>query len=260
MFDFLSPARLLGPAPESSRKIDSHHLKNPVLIYRKKQEKKPEIILEELIQLQHFPTRNKPSRYTSPPKRTFEKMPPLTNVPRAAQAPKAEDSPEVSPKPPKTIKEKMPPRPVQKQHYVNMDMAKGRPQNHRATSKGKPVPEVTSGGRAIRRPIVKKKTPQDIQEEEIALFESTLKDQFSKYDLNGDGTISRREAYLLLTTSVMEAPEKSEAEVKAVLDYIVSKMDNDHDQRISFAEYRQCVLDEPLLLGCFGTSSLIRKV
>eukprot|EP00002_Diphylleia_rotans_P034909 TRINITY_DN7549_c0_g1_i6.p1 TRINITY_DN7549_c0_g1~~TRINITY_DN7549_c0_g1_i6.p1 ORF type:complete len:331 (-),score=62.79 TRINITY_DN7549_c0_g1_i6:11-1003(-) len=40
IFDFLSPSRLHGSMPSPEKKVDTHHLKNPLLIYRKTSPKK----------------------------------------------------------------------------------------------------------------------------------------------------------------------------------------------------------------------------
>lgn len=79
-------------------------------------------------------------------------------------------------------------------------------------------------------------------------------DCFEVYDLNADGYISREEMFQILKNSLTKQPTEEDPDegVKDLVEMTLKKMDFDHDSRLSFEDYKQAVLEEPLLLEAFG--------
>ncbi|XP_071812025.1 calaxin-like isoform X2 [Apostichopus japonicus] len=77
---------------------------------------------------------------------------------------------------------------------------------------------------------------------------------FDVYDLNGDGFISREEMFHLLKHSLTKQPTEEDPEegTKDLVEIVMKKMDNDHDNRISFKDFEITLQEEPLLLEAFG--------
>lgn len=84
--------------------------------------------------------------------------------------------------------------------------------------------------------------------------EEKIKYAFSVYDLNGDGYISREEMFQMLKTSIIKQPSEEDPDegIKDLVEIALKKMDKDHDSRLSFLDFHQSVLTDPLLLECFG--------
>jgi len=85
-------------------------------------------------------------------------------------------------------------------------------------------------------------------------LEEKIKYCFTCYDLNGDGYISREEMIHLMKHAIVKQSTDEDADegVKDLVDIALKKMDKDHDGRLSYADYRQAVKEEPLLLEAFG--------
>ena len=77
---------------------------------------------------------------------------------------------------------------------------------------------------------------------------------FQIYDLNGDGYIVREEMFVLLRQTIVkpQTEEDRDEGVKDLVDLILKKMDQDHDGRVSLADYETTVKQDPLLLEAFG--------
>jgi Ca2+-binding EF-hand superfamily protein len=82
------------------------------------------------------------------------------------------------------------------------------------------------------------------------------------YDLNGDGYISREEMFQMLKTSIIKQPSEEDPDegIKDLVEIALKKMDKDHDSRLSFQDFHQSVLADPLLLECFGQCLPDQKV
>ncbi|KAJ8979453.1 hypothetical protein NQ317_006767 [Molorchus minor] len=72
---------------------------------------------------------------------------------------------------------------------------------------------------------------------------------FAVYDLNADGYISKEEMFQLLSPPQDEDPDES---VKDLVDIVMRKFDKDKDGKVSLADFRETVEEEPLLLEAFG--------
>ncbi|CAH0559185.1 unnamed protein product [Brassicogethes aeneus] len=76
---------------------------------------------------------------------------------------------------------------------------------------------------------------------------------FSVYDMMGEGILGRETMFNLLRTSIIgQTEEDSEEAAKDLIEVITKKMDLDRDGKISFNDYRQTVLANPMLLEAFG--------
>lgn len=76
---------------------------------------------------------------------------------------------------------------------------------------------------------------------------------FAVYDILGDGLIRRDNMITLLRRSVIKQQEEDvEEAVKDFVDLLLRRIDIDHDGAISFADYRQSILETPALLECLG--------
>eukprot|EP01137_Pigoraptor_chileana_P035838 Opistho-2@30495 len=86
-------------------------------------------------------------------------------------------------------------------------------------------------------------------------LDEKLKFCFNVYDLNGDGYISKEEMFQMLQKCLIKqsSDEDPDEGIKDLVDLILKKMDHDRDGRVSFADYRETVQAEPLLLEAFGT-------
>jgi len=95
--------------------------------------------------------------------------------------------------------------------------------------------------------------------EGLAIFlrgdlEDKINYTFSVYDLNGDGYISREEMFQLLKTSLVRQPTEEDPDegVKDLVELALKKIDLDHDSKLSKNDFRESVINEPLLLEAFG--------
>jgi len=86
-------------------------------------------------------------------------------------------------------------------------------------------------------------------------LEDQMKYCFQVYDLNSDGYISREEMFhLLKNTLVKQSTEEDPDEgVKELVETALKKLDNDHDGRVSYNDFKTSVLSEKLLLEFLGT-------
>ncbi|XP_057293994.1 calaxin-like isoform X2 [Hydractinia symbiolongicarpus] len=77
---------------------------------------------------------------------------------------------------------------------------------------------------------------------------------FSVYDLNSDGYITREEMFHMLKHSLVKQPSEEDPDegVKDLVEITLKKMDFDHDSKLSYADFKQAVEAEPLLLEAFG--------
>ncbi|KAH1028610.1 hypothetical protein HUJ05_001949 [Dendroctonus ponderosae] len=77
---------------------------------------------------------------------------------------------------------------------------------------------------------------------------------FSIYDIMGDGILARDSIFQLLRTSLVSQSGEEDAEESArdMIEVITKKMDIDRDGKISYADYKQSVLKNPMLLEAFG--------
>ena len=77
---------------------------------------------------------------------------------------------------------------------------------------------------------------------------------FSIYDLNADGFISREEMLTMLKTCLVRQglEEDGDEGVKDLIEMTLKKMDDDKDGRVSFADFKATVRNDPLMLEAFG--------
>ncbi|KAJ8943336.1 hypothetical protein NQ318_000551 [Aromia moschata] len=77
---------------------------------------------------------------------------------------------------------------------------------------------------------------------------------FAVYDLNADRFITKDEMFQLLRNCLIKQPQEEDPEesVKDLVDIVLRKFDKDKDGKISLADYRKTVEEEPLLLEAFG--------
>jgi len=89
----------------------------------------------------------------------------------------------------------------------------------------------------------------------MGVLEDQMKYCFQVYDLNSDGYISREEMFhLLKSTLVKQSTEEDPDEgVKDLVETALKKLDCDHDGRISYADFKQAVTQDTLMLECLGT-------
>lgn len=92
----------------------------------------------------------------------------------------------------------------------------------------------------------------------ISLFlRGSLKEKidfcFKVYDKSGKNEIRRENLIKLLRSSVYKHEEEDLDEaVKDLVDMTIRKMDKDIDGIISFKDYSKTVLEDPMMLECFG--------
>lgn len=77
---------------------------------------------------------------------------------------------------------------------------------------------------------------------------------FNVYDLNSNGYITREEMFHMLKHSLIKQPTEEDPDegVKDLVEITLKKMDYDHDSQLSYADFKQAVEAEPLLLEAFG--------
>lgn len=77
---------------------------------------------------------------------------------------------------------------------------------------------------------------------------------FSVYDMNSDGFISKDEIFQLLKPcQVRQNPEEEPDEsVKDLVEIALKKMDLDKDGKLSLADFKTSIENEPLLIEVFG--------
>lgn len=85
-------------------------------------------------------------------------------------------------------------------------------------------------------------------------LEEKINHCFQVYDVMGDGMIGREGMFQLLRTSLVSqsGDEDAEEAVKDMIEVITKKMDLDRDGKISFNDYKQSVLNQPMLLEALG--------
>ncbi|KAJ8979962.1 hypothetical protein NQ317_006407 [Molorchus minor] len=85
-------------------------------------------------------------------------------------------------------------------------------------------------------------------------FEEHINYCFSVYDIMGDGILSRDTMTNLLKYSIVSQTAEDDAEETArdLIEVITKKMDIDRDGKISFNDYEQSVMKQPMLLEVFG--------
>jgi len=95
--------------------------------------------------------------------------------------------------------------------------------------------------------------------EGLAIFiRGTLQERieyaFVVYDLNGDGFISREEMFQMLKNCLVSSGSEEDPDegIKDIVEIALKKMDLDHDSRLSRADFKSSVEEEPLLLEVFG--------
>ncbi|XP_055455168.1 calaxin isoform X2 [Psammomys obesus] len=85
-------------------------------------------------------------------------------------------------------------------------------------------------------------------------LEEKMKYCFEVFDLNGDGFISKEEMFHMLKNSLLKQPSEEDPDegIKDLVEITLKKMDQDHDGKLSFADYEKSVREETLLLEAFG--------
>nr|CAH7728544.1 unnamed protein product [Callosobruchus chinensis] len=85
-------------------------------------------------------------------------------------------------------------------------------------------------------------------------LEEKINHCFNVYDSMGDGLIARESMFYLLKNSLVSLSGEDDAEesVKDMIEVITKKLDIDRDGKISFQDYKQTVLKNPMLLEVFG--------
>ncbi|XP_059800934.1 calaxin [Hypanus sabinus] len=85
-------------------------------------------------------------------------------------------------------------------------------------------------------------------------LDEKIKFCFDVFDLNGDGFISREEMFHMLKTSLVKQPTEEDPDegVKDLVEIALKKLDYDHDNKVSYADFEKAVKDENLLLEAFG--------
>lgn len=84
-------------------------------------------------------------------------------------------------------------------------------------------------------------------------LELKIKHCFMVYDITGKNELRRDQMVQLMKSFVFKHHEEDvEEAVKDLADIIIKKMDIDRDGIISFEDYRNSVLKEPMLLECLG--------
>ncbi|KAJ3334656.1 EF-hand calcium-binding domain-containing protein 1, partial [Gonapodya sp. JEL0774] len=90
--------------------------------------------------------------------------------------------------------------------------------------------------------------------------EEKVKFCFRVYDLNGDRFISKDEMYQMLKNSLVRAIDEDEDGVKELVEIALKKLDEDHDGRVSDADWSSAVAKEGLLMEAFGKCLPAEKV
>lgn len=77
---------------------------------------------------------------------------------------------------------------------------------------------------------------------------------FHVYDLMGEGMIGRDNMFQLMRTSLISSGSDDDAEeaVRDMIEILTKKMDLDRDGKISFNDYKNSVMIQPMLLECLG--------
>ncbi|CAG9770308.1 unnamed protein product [Ceutorhynchus assimilis] len=85
-------------------------------------------------------------------------------------------------------------------------------------------------------------------------LDEKMKFCFTVYDIMGDGMLARDAIFHLLKTSLISQSGEEDAQESArdMIEVITKKMDLDRDGKISYSDYRQSVLKNPMLLEVFG--------
>lgn len=68
--------------------------------------------------------------------------------------------------------------------------------------------------------------------------------------------------FALLKTSIMKQPNEEDPDegIKDLVEIALKKMDLDRDNRLSKSDFQQSVMQDPLLLECFGQCFPDQKV
>jgi Ca2+-binding EF-hand superfamily protein len=83
---------------------------------------------------------------------------------------------------------------------------------------------------------------------------------FRVYDITGKGEIRREQMVNLMRKFVYKhQDEDTDEAIKDLVDIIIKKMDLDKDGIISYHDYFQTVLNDPMMLECFGQCIPDRK-
>ncbi|KAJ8921788.1 hypothetical protein NQ315_008414 [Exocentrus adspersus] len=77
---------------------------------------------------------------------------------------------------------------------------------------------------------------------------------FSVYDAMGEGILGRETMFHLMKNSLLSLSSDEDAEdtAKDLIEVITKKMDIDRDGKISYNDFKQTVLKQPMLLEAFG--------
>lgn len=77
---------------------------------------------------------------------------------------------------------------------------------------------------------------------------------FRVYDLNSDGFVTKDEMFALLRNCLIKQPQDEDPDegVKDLVEIALKKLDHDKDGKLSFADFKATVTEEPLLLEAFG--------
>lgn len=75
---------------------------------------------------------------------------------------------------------------------------------------------------------------------------------YNVYDPSGEGIRRDQMMNLLRRTIFKHEVEDIEETTKGLVDLIMRKMDTDRDGKISFGDYKSCVIKNPEMLECFG--------
>ncbi|XP_023310279.1 EF-hand calcium-binding domain-containing protein 1-like [Anoplophora glabripennis] len=98
---------------------------------------------------------------------------------------------------------------------------------------------------------------KDIWASSLSLFlRGTIEEKmsycFTVYDTMGEGVLGRESMFNLMKNSFPTGDEDAEEAAKDLVEVITKKMDCDRDGKISFNDYKQSVLKQPMLLEVFG--------
>ncbi|RXG56477.1 EF-hand calcium-binding domain-containing protein 1 [Armadillidium vulgare] len=86
-------------------------------------------------------------------------------------------------------------------------------------------------------------------------LEEKIKYCFSVYDHNGDQMVSKEEIQQQLKSFVINIPSGEEYFdiIKDLVDFVLRRLDNDRDGRVSYDDYAASVISEPLLMEVLGS-------
>ncbi|KAJ8314060.1 hypothetical protein KUTeg_008621 [Tegillarca granosa] len=90
------------------------------------------------------------------------------------------------------------------------------------------------------------------------LLKGTMEEQqkfcFAVYDLNNDGFVSREEMFHFLknTLVVQQMDEDPDEGIKELVEFALKKMDQDHDGKLSFSDYKETLKEDDLLKEFLG--------